>query len=266
MMRLDCSVVRAFVSAASLNRGRMARSKQEVLLSPRAVITDQELQRRSQCSLYSPTEIDRLEEPSRLTVRWALRERHEGKIRSAADLRAHWVAGWEKGWGSEKKNSVYWENVKKAAPFARRVYKFLLDYEVLHPYLPYTLPLDRGEVTGENALVLWRKYRKGEIPMLVDPLLRRPRYVKTPNYTVLAQWLAARQKVETVELGIAHLPMLYGQPWLTKDVNEQLAKRWLNHLVAEAADKRGFPRTGPQCMTCSQPCSEVFTGPVGVVE
>src|ERR1035441_1762411 len=243
----------------------MARSNQEVLLSPGTVITDQDLQRRSQCSLYHPTEIDLLEKPSRLTFRWALRERHLGKTCSLVDLRAHWVAGWTKGWGSEKKNSIYWKSVKRAAPFAARVYKFLLDYEVLHPYEPYTLELDRGQVKGENALVLWRKYRKGEIPMLVDPILRRPRHVKTPNYTVLAQWLAARQKVETVELGIAHLPMLFGQPWLTKDVNEVLAKRWLNHLVAEAADKMDFPRTGPQCMTCSHPCSEVFTGPVGAV-
>src|ERR1035437_8418381 len=84
-----------------------------------------------------------------------------------------------------------------------------------------------------------------------------PRYVKTPNYTVLAQWLAAREEVDTVELGVAHLPMLYGKPWLTKDVNEQLAKQWLNHLVAEAAVKRDFPRTETQCMTCSQPCKEV---------
>jgi len=60
--------------------------------------------------------------------------------------------------------------------------------------------------------------------------------------------------------------MLYGPPWLTKEVNERLAQQWLNHLVAEAADQRDFPRTVPQCMTCSHPCSEVFTGPVGVVE
>jgi hypothetical protein len=244
----------------------MARSNQEVLLSPGTVITDQDLQRRSQCSLYHPTEIDLLEKPSRLTFRWALRERHKGKIRSAEDLRAHWVTEWKKGWGSEEKNDVYWESVKKAAPFARHVYMFLLKYEVLHPYKPYTLQLDRGQVKGENAVVVWCKYRKAEVPMLVDPLLRRPRYVKTPNYAVLAQWLAARQKVEAVELGIAHLPMLFGQRWLTRDVNEQLAKQWLNHLVAEAADKRDFPRTGSQCKNCTQPCSEVFTGPVGVVD
>ncbi len=244
----------------------MGRSNREVLISPRTVITDQDLQRRSQCSLYHPTEIDLLEKPSRLTFRWALRERHEGKIRQVVDLRAHWVAGWTKGWGDETKNSVYWDGVKKAAGFARCVYEFLLKYEVLHPYEPYTLELDRGQVKGEKALVVWHKYRKGDIPMLVDPLLRRPRHVKTPNYAVLAQWLAARQKVEEVELGIAHLPMLFGQPWRTKDVNEQLAKRWISNLVAEAADKRDYPRTGPQCMTCSQPCSEVFTGPVGVLE
>jgi hypothetical protein len=87
--------------------------------------------------------------------------------------------------------------------------------------------------------------------------------VKTPNYTVLAQWLAARRDVDAVELGIAHLPMLYGLPWLTKDVNERLAKQWLNDLVNEAAAEGNFPRTGPQCATCSQPCNDVFTEPVG---
>ena len=244
----------------------MARSNQEVLLSPRTVITDQELQRRNQCNLYNPTEIDRLERPAMRTIRWALRERHKGNIRPAADIRARWVAEWKKGWGEEKINAAYWRGVNRSTAFGRRVYEFLLKYEVLHPYEPYILELDRGQVKGENALVLWRRYRKGDIPMLVDPLLRRPRYVKTPNYAVLARWLAARREVETVELGIAHIPMLYGQPWLTKDVNEQLAKQWLNHLVAEAADKRDYPRTGPQCMTCTQPCSDLFTGPVGVVE
>jgi hypothetical protein len=131
--------------------------------------------------------------------------------------------------------------VNKSRTFARRVYEFLLKYPVLHPYQPYTLQFDRGDVKGENALVVWRKYRKGDIPMLVDPLLRRPRYVKTPNYEVLAQWLAARQDADAVELGITHLPLLSGEPWLTKDVNERLARQWLNHLVSEAADKRDFP-------------------------
>ena len=230
------------------------------------VITEQELQRRSQCSLYNPTEVDLLENPAMRTIRWALRERHQGKICSLVDLRIRWVAEWKDGWGSKKINSVYWKGVNRSATFGRRLYEFLLKYEVLHPYEPYTVEFDRGQVKGENALVVWRKYRKGDIPMLVDPLLRRPRYVKTPNYTVLAQWLAARQQVDTVELGIAHLPMFYGEPWLTKDVNEGLAKQWLNHLVGEAADKRDYPRTGPHCMTCTQRCNKVFTGPVGVVE
>jgi hypothetical protein len=244
----------------------MARPSKVVLISPRTVITDRELQRRSQCSLYNPVEIDRLEEPARRTIRWALRERHMGKICSVVDIRQRWVAEWKKGWGNEKISAAYWKGVNKSANFGLRVYEFLLKYEVLHPYGPYTLQFERGQVKGENALVVWRKYRGEDIPMLVDPLLRRPRYVKTPNYTVLAQWLAARQKVDTVELGIAHLPMFFGQPWLTRDVNEGLAKQWLNHLVAEAADKRDFPRTGSQCKNCSQPCSKVFTGPVGAVE
>jgi hypothetical protein len=232
-------------------------------MPPSTVITDRELQQRSQCSIYVPAEVDLLEEPARLTIRWALRERHQGNICSVVDLRKRWVTEWEKSWGKGAKSAGYWKGVGKSSTFGRRVYEFLLKYEVLHPYEPYTLQFDHGQVKGENALVLWRKYRKGEIPMLIDPLLRRPRYVKTPNYTVLAQWLAARQDVDTVELGIVHLPMLFGQPWLTKNVNERLAKQWLNDLVNEAAAERNFPRTGPQCTTCSHPCNEVFTGPAG---
>jgi hypothetical protein len=229
----------------------------------RTVITDRELQQRSQCSIYAPAEVDPQEEPARLTIRWALRERHQGKICSPPDLRERWVTEWKKSFGKDAKNAGYCKGVQKSSTFARHVYEFLLKYEVLHPYEPYTLQFDHGQVTGQNALVVWRKYRKGDIPMLVDPLLRRPRYVKTPNYIVLAQWLAARRDVNEVELGIVHLPMLHGEPWLTKDVNEPLARQWLNHLVSEAADKRDFSRTGPQCASCSQPCNEVFTGPEG---
>jgi hypothetical protein len=188
-------------------------------MSVSTVITEEELQRRSQCSLYIPAEVDLLERPSMQTIRWALRERHQGKICTVVDLRACWVAEWQKNWGKGAKNAAYWKGIQESRTFSRRVYEFLLKYEVLHPYEPYTLEFDRGKVKGENALVVWRKYRQGDIPMLVGPLLRRPRHVKPPNYTVLAQWLAARQEVDTVELGIAHLPMLYGQPWLTKDVN-----------------------------------------------
>src|ERR1035437_4921054 len=205
-------------------------------MPPSTVITDRELQQRSQCSIYVPAEVDLLEEPARLTIRWALRERHQGKICSVVDLRKRWVTEWEKSWGKGAKSAGYWKGVQKSSTFGRRVYEFLLKYEVRHPYEPYTLQF-------------------GGSPMLVDPLLRRPRYVKTPNYTVLAQWLAARQDVDAVELGIAHLPLLSGEPWLTKDVNEPLARQWLNQLVSEAANKNDFPHIGLQCTSCSHPCN-----------
>jgi len=227
------------------------------------VITDRELQQRSECSFYNPTEIDPYEGPSRLTIRWALRERANGIICSYQDLGERWSAEWQKIWGNNTNNQDYWNGERKALSFARRVYEFLLDYEVRHSYEPYTLQLDRGQVKGENALAVWRKYRKGHVPMLIDPLLRSPRYVKTPNYAVLAQWLAAREDDEAVELGIVHLPMIRGERWLTKDVNEQLVRQWINSLVNEAADNGGVPRKGLQCAKCSQPCKEVFTGPEG---
>lgn len=117
---------------------------------------------------------------------------------------------------------------------------FLLKYRVLHPYEPYTLQFDRGQVIGENAVVIWDKYRAGEVPMVLSTSLRRPRFVKTPNYSVLAQWLTARRNVDTVELGIANLPLIFGERWTTKSVNEALALRWINGIVSEAADRRIF--------------------------
>ena len=68
-------------------------------MPPRMVINDQALQSRSQCSIYVPAEVDPLEEPARLTIRWALRERHLGKICLPSDLREHWVTQWKKKLG-----------------------------------------------------------------------------------------------------------------------------------------------------------------------
>lgn len=226
-------------------------------------LTDQELQRRSQCALYVPTELDPLQGPAERSIRWALKERHGGKIHSAGELREYFTSEWMKDWKQPDKTAEYWEGPKNAAGFARRVYFFLLKHEVIHPFEPYTLQLDRGQVTGENAVVLWRKYRHEPVPMVVDPILRRPRRTLVPNHPVLAQWLAAREDADTVDLGIVHLPLVSGDFWTTKDVKEPLARRWINAIVNEAADRADFPRAGTQCKTCSQPCTEVFQGPDG---
>jgi hypothetical protein len=208
-----------------------------------------------------PTFVDPPEYPAEQTFRWAVRERHSGKTLEPEELRKRFVGLWEKVWGDRERKKDYWRGPNKAAPFARRVYMFLLKYRVLHPYEPYTLQLDRGQVTGENAVVIWDKYRKGEVPMVLGTTLRRPRFVKTPNYSVLAQWLAARRYAETVELGIAQLPLIYGEKWTTKSVDETLALRWISGIVSEAANRTDFPRIGIQCETCSRPCKEVFPRP-----
>jgi hypothetical protein len=226
-------------------------------------LTDQELQRRSQCSLYMPTMIDPLQGPADATLRWALRERHDGKIVKPEDIRKHFTDGWMKAWTRSEKDQAYWKGPKKAAALGRRLYEFLLKYEVIHPYQAYSLQFDNGKVTGENALVLWTRYRHAPVPLVVDAFLRRPRHTQIPNYAALAQWLAARQEVDTVDLGIAHFPLLSGDRWLSKDVREPLAQRWLGKIVDEAAAQRNVPRVGTLCQTCSQPCKEVFRGPDG---
>ena len=63
-----------------------------------------------------------------------------------------------KAWDDRERDQSYWDGIGKA-PFAKRTYYFILKYQVLHPYQAYTLEFDRGQVTGENAVVLWDKYR-----------------------------------------------------------------------------------------------------------
>jgi hypothetical protein len=227
--------------------------------------SDQEIQRRSQCSLYVAAEADPLLRPAMQTLRWGLRERHLGKIRTAADLRERFVQEWVGGWSGDPTGSAYWVGPNQARPFARRVYEFLLKYEVIHPYEAYTLELDHGQITGEMALVQWRRARRPPVLMVLDARLNRGSELlsRQPTMQGLTQWLAAREQVDDIELGIVHQPLLRGEAWLTREVNEALARRWLNAMVKEAADGSDYPRNGPQCKTCSRPCTEVFNGPDG---
>ena len=182
-------------------------------------LTDQELQQRSQCSLYMPTTVDPLQEPADATLRLAeaLRERYNGKIGKTGGYSGeHFTDGWMKAWTRPEKDQAYWEGPKAAAALGRRLYEFLLKYEVIHPFAPYSLQFDNGKVTGENALVLWLPHRRAPVPLVVDAFLRRPRNTQIPNHAALAQWLAARQDVDTVDLGIVHLPMLSGESLAAK--------------------------------------------------
>ena len=157
-----------------------------------------------------PTMIDPLQGPADATLRWALQERHDGKIVKPEDIREHFTDGWMKAWTGPEKDQAYWKGPKAAPALGRRLYEFLLKYEVMQPLQPYTLHFDNGKVTGENAVVIWTPYRHAPVPLVVDAFLRRPRHTQLPNHAALARWLAARQDVDTVDLGIVHLPMLSG--------------------------------------------------------
>ena len=177
-------------------------------------LTDQELQRRSQCALYVPTELDPLQGPAERSIRWALKERHAGRSTQPGNSGSTLRIGMDEGLDAAGEGPRSTGRGPECSwALGRRVYDFLLKHEVIHPFEPYTLQLDRGQVTGENAVVLWRKYRHEPVPMVVDPILRRPRRTLVPNHPVLAQWLAARQDADTVDLGIVHLPLVSGDFW-----------------------------------------------------
>lgn len=227
------------------------------------VLTEEELHRRSLCSLYAPPPVDPMSLVAEEAFRWALHERHLHRLPTPEDLRAKFVALWAGSRSDAEKDLAYWEGPKTCAAFARRVYMFLLRYEVLHPYQPYTLEVDGGLIQGQNAVVLWPKARQEPVPMVVDLRIRRPRDLRVPFYPGLAQWQAARMDVETVDLGIVHLPLLWGEPWCTKEVNERLTRHWLTSILNEAVEQRVFPRVGPQCRNCAHPCKDVFHAPGG---
>lgn len=225
--------------------------------------SDAELHRRSLCSLYDSKEVDLLAGPAEQTFRWALRERHSGKVPSIESLRERFMDGWSSGWSKPEKDSSYWKGPNAARSFGRRVYEFLLKYEVIHPLEPYKLNIEHGIVTGEYALAQWTKTRAASVPLVIDMRLRRPRDTRELYFPVLARWLAAREVVESVDLGIVHIPLVWGERWVTDTINEPLARQWIDAMVKEAADGINVPRVGSQCVTCSHPCKEIFHGPDG---
>jgi hypothetical protein len=223
-------------------------------------LTEAVLHRRSLCSMYQSNVEDHLTGPAERTFRWALKERFIGKLHKPADLREHFVSGWSKAWNLPEKDARYWEGPNKSRAFGRHVYEFLLKYEIVQPYEPYSLELPAGTVTGENAIAIWKSRHKGEIPQVVSMRIRRPRDLRVPFYPALAQWVASREAAETVDLGLLTVPVL-GDRYASTGLNEALARTWLNAIVKEAADNTLFPRYGTQCVTCSHPCKEVLRGP-----
>jgi hypothetical protein len=228
----------------------------------RFVLSELELQRQSMCPLFDGIDFHRMERPADQTFRWALRERHNGVIRPVTDLRARFVDLWAEAWGTAAKTAEYWKGPAAARSYGRRLYEFLLNLEVIHPFQPYTLELETGQVRGENALVLYRPYRQEPYQLVINTHLRRPQQdvIRTPNYRGLAQWLAARDQSESVDLGIVNMPLLYGDRWTVRNVDEALARTWVNAIVKTAAENLMFPQAGKQCETCSQPCKKVTSG------
>jgi hypothetical protein len=222
-------------------------------------LSELELQRNAVCSMYVEQSVDYLIGPAERTFRWAVRQRHNGIICTPKMLRERFLDDWKKSWEGAI-DDTYWVGPKAAAPFGRRVYEFLLKYEVLRPFEPYQLQLEHGQIHGQNALVLWRKLRQEPVTMVLDVRMRRPRDYRTLHYPALAQWAAARLEVETTALGIVHLPLVWGERWTTTDVDEALAQRWLDGIVKQVSDQRLFPRVGAQCASCTHPCKEIFRG------
>lgn len=223
-------------------------------------LNDDRLQYQSVCPLYAQKEVDLLAGPAEDTFRWAVRARYLARIMKPVELREHFVDLWRARWPYEAKTLAYWDGPKAAPAFARRVYEFLNKFNIAQPFEPYTLALEEGIVVGSKALATWTAVKRPSEPvtLVLDVRLKRPRDPKTIFYRELAQWLSARQDSDTVSLGVLHVPLLWGESWVTNEINEPLARSWLNAILKEARQTTQFPRTGPQCITCLEPCKKIY--------
>lgn len=217
-----------------------------------------DLVRISQCS-WMPATADAMEKTARMTLHSAVLNRHQGKIFSPDTLRAKFLATWNDQWKHVKRDGKeYWAGPEAARGFARRVYELLNKYEVRQPFEPYELILGHEKLTGQVA-ILQREVNRNEIPFVLHAPLRRARDLRVPNYSALADWLAGRQIVEEIDLYLLHQPLIWGESWMDKDINERLTRDWLTKLVSQATDS--IPTPGPWCTSCSHPCRRVFDGP-----
>jgi hypothetical protein len=232
-------------------------------MAGRASLSDESLHELSQCGLYQigPLNVQSvLEATVRFTFRDAVRDRFFSKIQEPKILRASFVKNWKKLWPDKPDGPGYWRGPAASIPFARRVYEFLLKYEVVQPFEPYRLELEYGNVYGEHAIGVWKRSREQPLHFSIEPWVTKPRDPRVPYYPAVARWLAGRQLVEEVDFAIVNLPLSRGERWIDREINEPLAQHWINGILKQTAEQRLFPRSGSQCKTCSHPCTEIFHG------
>jgi len=81
-----------------------------------------------------------------------------------------------------------------------------------------------------------------------------------PQASSLARYIHVKNTYhEYKEVGIYHLPLIHGTPWINKYVEERLATNMLRSIVNVIKVKPFYAIPGSHCEHCStKPCLEVL--------
>jgi hypothetical protein len=196
-------------------------------------------------------------------LQWALLREFERDRPPLMAMRERYCVVWKSLYYPDYKNSkvppdhpTYWEGPRKAASIGKRIHDFVSKFEVIHPLQPYALTFGAQRVRGSYALV--RRRTEGGIPMVLVFHPHAPLHKTYPDMRSLARWVAARRERLERNLGVYNLPLLRGEPWQYKDVNERLANRWLQSIL-ESIPKSNYANPGPHCSGCARhDCLEVL--------
>lgn len=214
-------------------------------------LTEQNLERLVQCPIMDPTPVKADVANSQL-VGWALRQSFHGKITGTpesvlSELRGKFLtAGAD---GTAARRAGY------------RLFRLLIDYEIIHPEQPYSLIVSGYTIQGQYALLRSRKGERLPHVLLVHPRVPKQRATQSipPDAVSLARLFHVRTSTEYTNARLLHYTLAKGKSWITRDLDVDLARKYIESILKIAALNPYFPIAGDHCQHCgTKPCLKVF--------
>ena len=211
------------------------------------------------CPLYR-RDTDGLEACAFKLARTALISSHDGRPMTLEALRNKYVELWNKltlpDGSKPPAAGPYWEGPRASRRVARTLFGFLRNYKVLQPDETYNLVIGGYTIQGRYALV--RRSEATPVEVL-SCYAKEPLFKASPDMQSLARLYHARNAhFQYKDMGLIYLPLLRGDVWHHRSINERLVRTWLESTIAVAAMKPAFPIAGKHCTSCNKPCLEVF--------
>lgn len=193
-------------------------------------------------------------------MRVALIASHEGRLMGPAVLREKFTSFWNhlnlKEGQTPPDEGEYWEGPKASRSVAKRIFEFLSKYKVLQPDAPYSLVVGGYTIQGRYAIV---RRSKATPALVLSYPAKEPLFKASPDMCSLARLYHARNlHYEYKDMGLIYLPLLRGDLWLHRSIDERLVKTWLESAVANLSGRPQYPVPGNYCVACSKPCLKVF--------